>query len=498
MPVGFSTIPQDLRVPLFYAEMDPSAANTAAATLRRLIVGQVNDDATAPEIGKLCLVSSEAQAKAIAGNGSMLAAMYAAHRKNDPTGEVWCLPLKLTGGAKAAGTVTITGAATESGELFLYVAGVLVRATVIKGDAAAAVATALVSAINAAVDLPVTAAAVAGVVTLTCKWSGVTGHDVLLEMNRLGRAQGQVTPAGLTVAVGAMAAGAGEPDQVQAVAALGDEPFEFIAMPWATTPALDAWAVVMNDAAGRWSYAKQLYGHVYSALRGTLGTLVAFGQARNDQHATIQAMEASTPSPVWCHAAALAARTAAFISADASRPTQTGELVGLVPPAASARFTLVERQSLLGYGLATSYFEGGAVRIQRSVTTYQRNAYGQADNSYMDSESMHQLAFIVRRLRTLITSKYGRHKLASDGTRFGAGQPIVTPSVIRGELVAEYARLESEGHVENADAFARHLVVERNASNPSRLDVLLPPDLVNGLRVFAALVQFRQQFPAGA
>ena len=35
------------------------------------------------------------------------------------------------------------------------------------------------------------------------------------------------------------------------------------------------------------------------------------------------------------------------------------------------------------------------------------------------------------------------------------------------------------------------LVVERNATDPNRVDVLLPPDFVNQLRIFAALVQFR-------
>ena len=134
------------------------------------------------------------------------------------------------------------------------------------------------------------------------------------------------------------------------------------------------------------------------------------------------------------------------------------------------------------------------MRIQRSITTYQKNAFGQADNSYLDSETLHQSAYIVRRLQSVITSKYGRHKLAADGTRFGAGQPIVTPSTIRGELIAQYAKLELEGHVENAELFAEHLVVERDARDPNRINVLFPPDYINGLRVFALLNQFRLQY----
>lgn len=84
--------------------------------------------------------------------------------------------------------------------------------------------------------------------------------------------------------------------------------------------------------------------------------------------------------------------------------------------------------------MATAYVEGGTLRIQRSVTTYKKNAYGVADNSYLDSETLHTSAYVLRKLKSVITGKYGRHKLANDGTRFGPGQAIVTPAVIKGSF----------------------------------------------------------------
>ena len=73
MTISFNTIPSDLRVPLFYAEVDNSQANSGGSSMPRLIVAQVNDDATAAEIGQLTLVSSLGLAKSIGGVGSMLA-----------------------------------------------------------------------------------------------------------------------------------------------------------------------------------------------------------------------------------------------------------------------------------------------------------------------------------------------------------------------------------------------------------------------------------------
>ncbi|MEK8441689.1 YmfL family putative regulatory protein [Escherichia coli] len=142
----------------------------------------------------------------------------------------------------------------------------------------------------------------------------------------------------------------------------------------------------------------------------------------------------------------------------------------------------------------TAYVESGVLRIQRDVTTYRKNAYGVADNSYLDSETLHTSAYVLRKLKSVITSKYGRHKLASDGTRFGPGQAIVTPAVIKGELLATYRQLERAGIVENYELFKQYLVVERDASDPNRLNTLFPPDYVNQLRVFAVVNQFRLQY----
>lgn len=498
MPVSFSSIPSDLRVPLFYAEVDNSMANSGATTMRRLIVGQVNDTAEHEEHGRLVLVSRTSEAIAIGGAGSVLAAMHKRYRQVDSFGEVWCLPLKVAAGTAASATVTVTGTATEAGLLNLYVAGQRVRAIVPKSAAAADVAAAVAAAINEATGLPVTASAAAGVVTLTAKFKGDLGNDIRLKLNRLGRANGEYTPAGLTVALVEMAGGVGSPDMAAALAALGDEPFEFIAQPWTDATTLDAWKETMNDSAGRWSWAKQIYGHVYSAKRGTLGALVAAGKLRNDPHVTVHGFENGVPQPCWEVAASFTARTAVFISADVARPTQSGELVGIDPAEPSDRFMLTEQQSLLNSGIATAVYEGGAYRISRAVTTYQKNAYGQPDDSYLDSEPLHQSAYVLRYLRSRITSKYGRHKLASDGTNIGDSGGIVTPKVIRGELIGAYRELERMGIVENTDLFKQHLIVERDPMNPNRLNVLFPPDLVNQLRVFALLYQFRLQYPEAA
>lgn len=210
-------------------------------------------------------------------------------------------------------------------------------------------------------------------------------------------------------------------------------------------------------------------------------TEMTAGDQFNQQHITLAGYEKDTQTPADELAASRTARAAVFIRNDPARPTQTGELVGMLPAPKGKRFTMTEQQTLLSHGVATAYVESGVLRIQRDVTTYRKNAYGVADNSYLDSETLHTSAYVLRKLKSVITSKYGRHKLASDGTRFGPGQAIVTPAVIKGELLATYRQLERAGIVENYELFKQYLVLERDASDPNRLNTLFPPDYVNQL-----------------
>lgn len=493
MTISFNHIPANVRVPLFYAEVDNSQAGYFVQQNRALLIGHKNVAASAVNDVPV-LVGSTDQARAIFGVGSMLARMMEIYRANDPFGEVWCLPVAPGAGAAATGTVTYTGPATAAGTISLYIGAQKVQAAVANADTATMVAAAVAAAVNADTTLPVTAAAAAGVVTLTARHAGLLGNDIKVQHNYRGIAGGEALPTGVGAAIVAMAGGAGSPTLTAGLAALGEDEYDFILTPFSDSTSLDAYKLLMDDNSGRWAWNRQLYGHVYTGMRGTFGTLQAAGVLRNDQHCTIAGIETGVPSTLWDYVAAYGARNAVFINADPARPTQTGELGGVLAAPGAGRFIQTERQTLLSSGIATSYTVSGTVRIERAITTYQKNLWGQADPSYLDSETLHTLALILRRLRSRITTKYPRHKLADDGTRFGAGQAIVTPSVIRGELAAEYSELEEQGITENAKAFNAALIVERNANDPNRLDVLLPPDLVNQLRVFAVLAQFRLQY----
>jgi phage tail sheath gpL-like len=502
MSISFSRFPANWRMPLHWIEVDPSKAGLPTFNQPALLVGTKNTAAPAPANIPI-LVSTVEQARSYFGDGSMLALMFTAFFANNFAHQVYGLPIaEPAGGTAATGTITVTGPATAAGTIALYVAGQLIQVAVAAADTANTIAASINTAINLVTTLPVTSTVATNVVTMTCKWKGTTGNDIDVRDTYAGTLGGQVMPAGVSLAYsgsGKLTTGAGTPTVTTAIANLGDFGYEYVAWPYTDSTNLAAIETEYGFGdTGRWGWMRQLYGHVFSAYRDTYANLVTFGQTRNAPVTSIMAMEVNMPSSVWEVTAAYTAMAARALLNDPARPLQTLTLSGILPAPVYQNFLLTELNTMAGNGLATQNTNAAGVpAIMRDTTTYRLNLYNQPDDAYEVVTTLATLARIFRNQRAAITSKFPRHKLADDGTRFGGGQAIVTPKIIKAELVAQYRVDELNGLVENADAFKKNLIVERDPNNPNRLNVLYPPDLVNQLRIFAVLAQFRLQFDRG-
>lgn len=507
--MSFSQIPANWNLPLVSIEVDSSKAGTLTLVEPALLVGQMftsgaQAGSATPNVA--IPIGSKAQAAAAFGAGSMLERMCARFFDTTPAALLWCMPQAEPGAGNAAtGNVVYSGPATSAGTLPIYIAGQIVNVAVSSGMTAAQLATAVAAAISANIFLPVTAAvdgSNTAKVNYTCKWKGTTGNDIKIGHAVGGSLAGEYIPAGISAVVTAMSGGSGAPDQSASIAAIGDDEFDYVAVPYTDSTSLGAWETEYGfTSSGRWGFLRESYGTIYSAVRDTYSNLVTWGAAGNSPVSSVLSIETGAQTPVWEWAASYCADAAGAFLNDPARPLQTLELVGCMPPTKGNRFSKTERNNLTQYGLATYYVDSaGKARIEVERTRYQKNAYGQADNAYFVATTLATLSYILRFLRARITSRYPRHKLANDGARIAPGQAILTPKIVKADLVAAYSELVYRGIAENLSAFKDALVVSRNTENPDRLDILYPPDLVNGLRVFAVLAQFRLQYPdqAGA
>lgn len=494
MSIGFDTVPGagTLRKPGVYSEIDNSKAVSGpqAVNYRRLLIGQKLAEGTAAA-NTLIRITSPAQADTEFGAGSMLAGMVRAAMAIDTYTELQVLPLiDNPAGTAATGTLTFEGPATASGTIELLIAGRRVAVGVLSGYGASAMAIAAVVAINATADMPVVAstddgARATGTVTLTSRHKGDSGNSLDVRVNYY---TGQVLPAGVDVTVSAFSGGAGNPDLGVALAALGDEWFQTWAVPYADSSTL---SMIKTELNSRFAWNREIEAHAFVAARGTSGSLGALGDSHNSAHLVI-VMANDEPMPAYEKAAETMAIAAMYAAIDPARPIQNLPYAWCLAPAAAHRLTNQERNLLLFDGIATTKVNNdGTMLVERLITTYKTNTAGAPDISYLDSETLFTLMFIRHDWRDYILRKYPRHKLAADGTRYGIGQAVVTPVVMKAEAIAKFREWETLGLVENMADFKANLIAERNPSDPNRMDVLLPPDLVNQLRIVANKIQFR-------
>lgn len=492
MTIAFQYVPSDIRVPLVYMETDGSGAaapqtgeKVALIIAPRLATGTV---ATAV----LKRVDSAAQAAGYWGTGSIMHRMVKAFRAANAFGTLYGIGVDdNAAGVAAAGSFAFTGPATEDGTVYAYIGGVLYAVAVTSGDSATDIGDALEALVTADTEAPVTASNAAGTVTITARNDGTPGNDIDLRVNYRADQSGETLPAGVGCVVTAMSAGATDPALAAAITAMGDSTFDLVALPWVDSTGLGLLAAEFDfDAEGRWGPIRQLFGHVITCDFDTFVNLGTLGGNYNDPHISLFGVY-KYPTPSYEITAVITAKVLASIAADAARPFQTLALDGVLPPEPGDRFTIAENNALLFDGIATLYVDdGGTVRIQRMITTYQEDALGNPDTAYLDSQTSFALTELLRRISSAITSSFPRHKLANDGTRFGAGQPVATPAVVKAKILEVYAQAEKDGLVEDYDTFKDSLIVQRNATDSERLDCLIRPDTINGLRIFAVLNRF--------
>ena len=77
MPISFANIPQNIKVPLYWVEVDPSMAGLPSINLRALLVGVMTSGGDATKDVPIP-IGSQAQADQAFGQGSELGRMFQA------------------------------------------------------------------------------------------------------------------------------------------------------------------------------------------------------------------------------------------------------------------------------------------------------------------------------------------------------------------------------------------------------------------------------------
>ena len=488
MPIQFNQIPGNIRVP--FVRFEVNAGQSPYQSIQRLLlIGQKTTAGTAAVEVPLLVSQDE---DGLFGPGSMLAAMYKMARAQAPFQEIWAVPLAdVSGSTAAAGSITCA-APTTSASVVVYIGGYRVTFPVNELMANTDVATALAANINACPGIIAVAAVdgtIASKVNVTALNKGTLGNTMRIE-TRLYMDEGGTTDALLTIVQ--PTGGAGDPLLTNTISNLGDDQWDWIVMPYCTDTLLTQLETWLDS---RWGPMSQRYGHNITAYSGSAGTVQSFTSARNSWHTSIMPTY-NAPQPTFLWAAAIGGVVAQHLQTppELSRPLQTVELIGILPPKHVAdQWSTVQRQSFYYAGASGYRVQDGTVQIDRLVTTYQRNAWGSVDQTWLDINTIAQLMYGLPYIMQYMTSMYPRAALVDSNPNNIQG--FVTADDIRNAFIHAYKGLEAIGVFENSAIFAQLLICERNAQDPNRVDTYLPLDHVNQLRVLAVNATSFLEFP---
>lgn len=464
--ISFDSIPASIRKPGKYFEFNTRlAVRTLPNNLQKmLIIGQRLATGSVAELVPT-KVFSDAEAAAYFGWGSHVHLMTRAAITANPYLDLTVVALDDAATAvDAHGTVTLTGPATASGSIKLFIGNKMVEVGITSGDTATVVAAALDAEMDKYPELPVTAVAALGVLTFTAKNGGTLGNQIGLAT--------EISAAGISAVIVAMASGAVDPDIDDALTPVFAEQYHIIATSLNDQTSLTALATHIDSVSGP---LEQRPSRGVYATTGTLAAATTLAGQINEgrmNHAFLR----GTRSLSWDLASAYAAVMA--FEEDPAMPLNTLELTGIHAPDIDQRLSRTEQESCLNNGVSPlEVGPGENVQIVRAITTYTLDAQGIADISLLDTTTIATLDYVRKACRERIALRFPRAKLSSK-----------TPDRVRNELLDVLLKLEELEIVEEVVANKDGLLVERDLQDPNRLDAKIPADVVNGLHVFAGRI----------
>ena len=493
--ITFNNIPNTMRTPGNYAEVDNSRAlqGLLPNPHKALIIGQKTAIGTGG-YDQIYAITKAGLADGYFGPGSVLARMCNVFKTANENTELHAMAIGSgAAGTLASGSIDFSTAladaeASVAGTYYLMVNGVECYTDIAISMSGRAIASLVKLNVNAKNGMAVHASAVNGSVYFSALNSGTLGNYINIRNNYYA---GQSIPKCLSrePIIVSMVGGATDPVLTDAWAVIDGEQYQYIIQPWTTATALTQ---IENELATRFGPMQDLQGHCFTAVRGTQASCTTLGNSRNSPHVTIIGADDSPTSPVeW--AAVLGAVASKYLNQDPGQPLQYLKMPGVLAPPISRRFVRSERDILLYDGIATWICDSvGNVLLERCITTYQSNAFGLTDPSYLDVETLASLSEIRYQYKARMVERFiiPRFKLADDSFPVQAGTHVATPKTIRSEIISLFSQLQDAGLIENIEDFIVNLLVERDSIDRNRVNVLLPPDLINQFRILAGNIQF--------
>lgn len=415
---------------------------------------------------------------ALGGTGSEAHRMFRRIAKVNKDTSVYWLFVTESVGAAATGTVTIANASTGASTHRLWVGDEYVDTSIASGDAAIAIATAIVTSVNSMTHWPVTAAnGGTAVVTLTAKQKGLRGNWIRFQAAIFG------TTATTTTATtdAFLASGTTADSNTAALATILPKKFYYIVS--AAEDATQFGAVVsqVNTQAAPTTGIRQ---RAFAGSVDTLANATTVATGINAARAEIAWQEKGPLTP-----AELAANNAAVFSLFETSPNPRTNFANFGNDAVSQQYWKVARprldsavptrtsiKSALNNGLSPiGVNPNGTTYLVQRITS--RSLSGStADYRIRAAHKVTICDYFADDLQAKLVLQNAGKRIADDPAR-GARPPgpsVVTPTVVRGQVFGLLNDYDQNDLLQNLADIKNGTVVQRETNPTTRMTVRIP------------------------
>ncbi|WNO24165.1 putative tail sheath protein [Acinetobacter phage Scuro] len=472
--VGIETVYKNLR-----------DSNIAILPQRIAVIGQGSTDAVYATEKRQ--VTSANQAGNLFGYGSPvhLAVKQLLPVNGDGVGTIPVTVYPLTdhtSGVAATGSITPTGTVTESAQARVLVNNIRSELFVISiGDTIATLTPKIAAAINATLDMPVTAVSTATAVNLTSKWKGLSANDINVVISG-----GESS--GVTFAITQLSGGLADPEVTSALNQIGNvwETMVLNCLSIANTDALNAY----RDAGeGRWGALVRKPFVVFTGntiADPTAATATA--EARKTDRINSQLPSPGATDLPFVVAARQLARIA--VVANENPPCDYGsqQAAGLVPGPDAVQWTYTDRDYAIKRGSSTVEVRDGVVTLSDVVTFY--HPTGEEPPAYSYVCDIVKLQNIIFNLDIRFANKEwdGAPLIPDD-------QPTTNPRAKKPKMaVAEASTLADslglEAIISDTEYTKKGTIAQISSTNPKRLDMVFPVKVSGNTNILGVDLQF--------
>lgn len=393
----------------------------------------------------------------------------------------------LGGSVAAAGDILPGGTATKATSFRARIGGILSAPFTVAAGAvvAATVITAMLTAINGVLEMPIIATNGTTDVNIVAKWKGPSGNSILIEI--LAGDGGPAVLNGVTFGLTQPTGGTGEPAITAALAQVGGV--------WETMAlnAVGQAPAILDEfqtfGEGRWGDLVRKPLVVFSGTTvASVATATTIPAARASDRINAQLPAPGSPNLPFVVAARQLARIAKLANNNPPHDYGSQRATGMIPGADGSQWDYLARDLAVKAGSSTVEVRNSVVTLSDVVTFY--HPIGEEPPAYR------HVVDIVKLQQTIFNLDLAFANEEWDGAPLiPDDQPTVNPTAKKPKMAKALAAgiLDSLGEhaiISDPETAIASIVCTINSGNPKRLDMTLTVQLSGNTNIKGITLQF--------